>query len=297
MFIIFLIAFTPFSADKIEIYKEGDESIIHLIGNVVIEGEGTKITCSEASISETMGYVRLIDEIRLMDKNGVVSAKRALYYFNENRGYLNDSVTIVTANERMLSDSLYYDGKSDSVEMYGHVQIEDERNNMFVSSNRGWYNLARDEGVLYGNSELKIIREDKDPITVYARAFKLLTRDNLFMGFDSVQAIIDSISVFCDTFSYNLNTENGEMIRPTIREKNNELKGTAGKFSLKDKEMDLLSVVNGQSIYHTEEGSENVVEGSSIEISFHEGKATTIRVEGQPSGILNMRRRQEDAGD
>ncbi|MDH4211800.1 MAG: hypothetical protein OEV79_10190 [candidate division WOR-3 bacterium] len=297
MLIILIIALTPFRADRIQIYKEEDESIVHLIGNVFIEGEETKITCTEAWINEARGWVRLFDEIKLSGRNGEVSAKNAIYYFNEDRGYLRDSVSIVTDNERMFSDSLYYDGKKDSVEMYGHVVIEDDRNHMTVSGDMGWYNLTKDEGILSGSPELRITRDDKNPIIVYAGAFRLMTSDNLFMGYDSVQAIIDSINVFCDTFSYDLKAETGDMIMPIIIEKNNELKGTTGKFRLKDKEMDLLSVMDGQSVYYTDEGSENMVEGHNIEIIFSQGKATTIRIEGRPRGVLNLQRRQGNAGD
>jgi lipopolysaccharide export system protein LptA len=297
MFVIILIALTPFSADRIQIYKEADESIVHLIGNVIIEGEETKITCAEARINETRGWVRLSDDVKLSGRNGEVGAMNAIYYFNDDRGFLRDSVTIVTDNERMYSDSLYYDGKKDSVEMYGHVVIEDERNKMIASGDRGWYNLERDEGIMCGKPELRIMRQGKNPIIVYAGTFRLMTNDDLFMGYDSVKAVIDSITVFCDTFSYDLEEGTGEMNMPVIREKNNELKGATGKFRLKDEEMDLLSVTEGQSVYYNDEGSKNVVEGRNIEITFEKGKAATIRVEGRPRGVLNLQRRKENAGD
>ena len=297
MFIILLIALTPFSADRIQIYKEEGESIVHLIGNVLIEGEETKITCTEARINEARGWIRLFDEIKLSGRNGEVSASNAIYFFNEDRGYLTDSVLIVTDDERMYSDSLYYDGKRDSIEMYGNVVIEDDRNDMIVSGDRGWYHLAKDEGIMSGNPELRITRQGKSPIIVYAGAFRLMTNENLFMGYDSVRAVIDSIDVLCDTFSYDLKAQTGDMTMPVIREKNNELKGTTGTFRLKDKEMDKLVVSNGRSVYHSDEGSENLVEGNKIEISFTQGKASAIRVEGQPRGVLNMRRKQDNAGD
>lgn len=297
MFLVLLVALTPFRADKVAIFKEENESIIHLIGNVVIENEETRITCSEARISEAKGLVRLIDRVRISDENGEVNAKNAVYFFNEDRGYLSDSVVIMTEDQRMLSDSLYYDGANDSVEMYGNVLIEDQSNDMVVTGDRGWYNLAREEGLLFGSPELRITRQQKSPITVYANAFRLLADDDLFMGTGSVHAIVDSIDVYCDTFRYDLQAETGEMTNPRIREKQNELKGNRGRFRLKSKEMDLLSVSDGESVFHTEEGNVNIIKGDMIEIGFREGKAVTIRVEGQPEGMLNLQRRQENAGD
>ncbi len=297
MIIFLLITLTPFRADKVEISKEGDERIVHLIGNVLIEGGDAVITCDNAAINEANGRIDLSGMVRLEDENGEVRARSAVYYFNEGRGYMSDSVTVITENERMFSDSLYYDGSRDSVEMYGNVAIEDARNNMVVSGQRGWYNLATDEGSLSGGPELRIGRREKTPIVVYARSFRLLTNDDLFYGYDSVLAVIDSITVRCDTFSYDLDSEKGTMTRPTIREGNNELVGTSGEFSMRSKEIDMLNVANGHSIYYTEEGSKNVVDGERITITFREGKAVSIRVDGMPRGVLSMKRSQGSAGD
>ena len=292
-----LLTLTPFSADRVEIYQEDGERIVHLIGNVIIEGEETKITCAEAKISEEHGWVNLAHDVELQGRSGLVRANRALYYFNEERGYLSDSVMIVTADERISSDSLYYDGARDSVEMYGNVLIEDEENSLLVRGAQGWYHLSRDEGLLLGDPELQITREEKEPIKIHANVFKLQTNEDLFYGFDSVRAVIDSIVVYCDTFSYNLQEETGEMTNPVIQEKKNELMGDYGRFSMENREIQSVSVMNGESIYYTEEGSKNIIEGKSISILFEEGVATTIRVEGEPKGLLFLKRSTESAGD
>jgi len=297
MFMVLLIALTPFQADKVEILTEGTERIVYLLGNVVIEGSETRITCAEAKISETGGWVKLHNDVRLQDKNGEVNAGTAIYYFNEDRGFMSDSVTIVTTDERIFSDSLYYDGARDSVEMYGNVRIEDSKNNMTVAGEKGWYNLARDEGALSGEPRLDIERQDKAPITVYAEIFKLHTNESIFHGFDSVLAVIDSISVYCDTISYDLKAETGTMVRPVIKEKNNELKGVHGQFLMKNKDLESLSVEDGESTYYTKEGSKNMVEGDKIVITFQEGKAAMINVQGSPKGMLSLKKDEEDAGD
>ena len=66
---------------------------------------------------------------------------------------------------------------------------------------------------------------------------------------------------------------------------------------MRDKEIESFSVHDGWSQYHTEEGSKNVVEGSEISILFRESKAIKIIVNGNPKGILTMKRKEEDAGN
>ena len=297
MILFLLFTLTPFQADKLEIFKEDNERIVHLIGNVIIEGDETKIMCAEAKISEAHGWVWLSQNVKILNRNGEVTASSAVYYFNEDRGYLSDSVTIVTQDEKIRSDSLYYDGMTDSVEMYGNVVIEDNRNNLIAHGERGWYNLAKDEGLLMDDPHLEVARQGKTPMMVYANAFKLHTNDNLFYGFGSVRAIIDSVVVNCDTFSYDLQKESGEMVRPVIQEGESELRGAHGRFTLKNKEMEFMNIRNGQSVYYTEGGSRNFVEGENISITFRLGRAAMITVEGQPNGVLWLRRSQENAGD
>ncbi len=294
---LFLITLTPFQADKVEIFMENDQRIVHLIGNVIIEGEATRITCAEAKISEEEGWVKLTQDVRLEDHNGLASAGFAIYYFNEDRGYLRDSVHIVTSDEEIMADSLYYDGSRDSVEMYGRVMIKDTRNDMIVTGDRGWYNLADDKGLLTGDPKLQIMRQGKDPMTVDASTFALLTGQDMFHGYDSVKATIDSITVFCDTFAYDLVKEKGTMTRPRILQKNNELTGTHGLFVLADKQIEMMSVINGESVYYTAEGSENYVKGDTISIMFEQGKAKTIAVQGAPKGKLSLKRSEQSAGD
>jgi lipopolysaccharide export system protein LptA len=297
IFIFVLLTVTPFSADKVEIVKEGGESIVHLINNVVIEDEKTKITCSEARLNETRGRVVLIRNVKIVDKNGEITANTAIYYFKKKRGYLNGDVVLLTKDKTMSSDSLYYDGIEDFIEMYDHVQIEDNKNDLISYGDRGWYDLNEEVGYLTNKPKLEIIRKDKDPIKVSAQEFKLITKSSEFYGFDSVVAIVDSITIRCDTFSYNINTESGMMRQPKILEKSNILEGSSGSFELENKEVKSFSVENGWSTYYTKEGTKNVVGGSKIRLFFKEGKPYKIVVDGQPKGTLTLKKAGEDAGD
>lgn len=297
MLLIFLLSLTPFSANKVEIIKENGESIVHLIGDVVIEDENTRITCAEASLNETKNYVILADDVKIADKNGEIKSDFAVYYFKDRIGYLKSNVSLLTGDEIISSDSLYYNGMEELVQMFNNVKIEEKKNNLMAYGESGWYDLKKDEGYLVDNPKLEIIRENKEPIKFSAREFQLIINSSEFYGFDSVVAIIDSIIVHCDTFQYNLETENGNMVKPTMLEKNNELKGETGHFIMRNKNIEIFSVQKGRSEYYTEEGSKNIVEGKKISIIFQDGKASKIVVEGEPMGDLILKRKEEDAGN
>ncbi len=297
MIIILLLAMTPFRADKVEISTEGETRIVHLIGNVVIEGEETVITCDRAAIDEETGSVTLSSSVKMQGRNGTVSSGSALYFFDEERGYMSDSVVLVSGDEVIRADSLYYEGLRDSVEMYGNVVIEDHDNDMTVAGQRGWYNLSKDEGSISGRPALRIMRQDKSPIEVNARLFSVKSKEDRFYGYDSVRARIDSIIVLCDTFAYDLKTDRGTMVRPVIQEENNELNGADGEFAMKQKTIDVLEVHGGRAVYYTENGSKNVVEGDTIRIIFKDGRAVSVRVEGSPHGVFSSSRRAENADD
>lgn len=297
MAVLLLFALTPFRADRVEIIEVERERIVCLFGNVVIENDEAVITCREARINEAQGLIELTGAVRIQDANGEINAGSATFHYEENRGRMRDSVVIVTDRERITSDSMYYDGARNWVEMHGNVLIEDDQNSMTVTGQTGAYDLARDEGSLSGAPELRIARAGKTPMIVQAVAFALFTRDDQFRGYEGVRAIIDSITVYCDTFSYDLRDETGALVRPVIREKNNELAGAAGEFRLKNQEIERFDVVDGRSVYYTREGSKNTVEGGRISITFSAGQAVRIQVDSLPRGVLYLKRSQEDAVD
>lgn len=300
---LLLFTLTPFTADKVEIIKENGASIVYLLGNVVIEQESTTITCLEARLNETAGNVILNKNVVIKDKNDEIHSENATYYFKEKIGYLIGNVVLSTENETISSDSLNYDGKSRFVRMFENVKIIDKKNDLTAYGGQGWYNLEKEQGNLIENPKLEIARSPSDtieknsePMRVKAKEFQINNKENMFYGFDSVVATIDSITVLCDTFCYDINNEQGTMIKPTVEEKNNELKGTRGQFKLKNKNIDYFMVECGQSTYYTREGSKNVAEGLTIKILFKDGKATKIIAQGNPKGVLNLKKREEDVG-
>jgi lipopolysaccharide export system protein LptA len=289
MVLFFLLALTPFVADKVEIIRENGESTVHLLGNVVIEDEQTIITCAEARLNDTKGVVVLYHDVKIVDENGEIHANAATYYFREKRGYLSGDVVLLTREETIRADSLHYNGMSGFVEMFSNVQIDEPKNNLVAYGQKGSYDLREEQGYLTAEPRMEIFREDRSPLTISAREFALIVSDNLLYGFDSVIAIIDSITIYSDTFEYNLKTERGNLVQPIIIDRENELTGESGQFQLKNKNIESFSVEQGWSKYITDEGSKNVISGSQINIIFTEGKASKICVDGEPQGNLYLK--------
>lgn len=297
MIIFFLLALAPFSADKVEIVKENGESIVHLLGNVNIEDEQTKITCSQARFNETKNYAVLTKNIHIVDQQGEINADFATYDFNSKQGFLKENVFLVRKNETFSSDSLVYDGMKHHVEMFSSVVIEDTDSTLRAFGTYAWYDLEEEVGFLMDNPSLEILREERSPMFVQAQRFRLDNKMNLLYGFDSVVATIDSVVVTCDTFIYDVKAENGTMMKPVITEVNNQLIGKTGRFVMRDNDIESLSVYDGWSEYYTEKGTKNVVEGEEITILFDDGHATRIIVTGAPKGVVHMREGKADAGD
>lgn len=294
MILIFLLTLTPFSADKIDILRENGESTIHLIGNVIIEDENTKITCFEAKLKETKDLVVLIRDVKIEDKNGEINANAAVYLFKEKKGYLSGDVVLLTGDKIISADSLHYDGMNEFVEMFSNVKIEDPKNNLVAYSEKGWYDLKKDHGYLVDNPHLEIFRENSEPFKISAKEFELIAPNNILYGFDSVIAVIDSITIYSDTFAYNLKTESGNLVRPIIVDRENELKGESGNFQLNNRNIESFTVENGWSRYYSNEGTKNIVSGSKISIIFTEGKASKILADGQPKGTLYLKGEEEE---
>ncbi len=297
MLLIFLFCLTPFSADRVEIIKENGESIVHLIGNVIIEDEKTRITCAEAKYNEMRNYVILKDNIHIVDDQGEISADFATYDFNSRQGFLRGNVLLARRNEIFTSDSLVYDGAGKNVEMFSNVMIEATDSTLRAFGAAAQYDLEAEIGWLMNNPSLEILRKERSPMFVEAQRFRLDNKANVLYGYDSVVATIDSVVVTCDTFVYDVKTEHGTMTKPFITEVGNRIIGETGSFVMKDNDIESLSVHNGWSQYFTKNGTKNIVEGEKITVLFEEGQANRIIVTGEPRGVVHMREGDEDVSD
>lgn len=294
---LLLVALTPFQADKVEILSDSGASVVYLIGNVVIEPESARIICPEALLNEAAGTIVFERGLTMTDANGTLTAQRGRYEFAGKRGLLDGSVRLVADNEVIAAETLVYEGTQRLVRMHHQVRIESQQDDMIASGDSGSYDLRSDTGELRGDPRVQIAREGKTPMEIRARHFALDNRNGTFSGRDSVKAVIDSVTVYCDTFDYDLNREHGTTIGTKVVEKNNELSGTHGWFGMRDRAIDHFGVYAGRADYTTEGGSHNVVEGDTIIIFFKENKAYRIDVGGSPHGVVTSRKGQVDAAD
>ncbi|MEO0184591.1 MAG: OstA-like protein [candidate division WOR-3 bacterium] len=297
IFLLLFLSTTPFRADRVEIVKQNGETIVYLLGNVEIEQEETKITCYEAQLNETRGLVLLNDRVLIEDNNGKIYADDAIYYLEEKMAILRKNVRLISENQIIVADSLNYDSSKRFVRMYRNVYLEDTKNKVVAYGGEGWYDLNSEIGSLNKQPKIEITREGKTPMIINAREFLLKNKEEICFGYDSVIGVIDSIILFCDTMAFDMKRDNGYMNNPLVVEKNNELKGATGEFGLKNKKIDYFKVFSGYASYWTNEGAHNLIEGTSINVLFQDGKAFKVLVEGNPKGKLYLKEEKENAGD
>jgi len=295
MLILLIIQLTPFTADRVEIVREDGQSVYYLFGHVDITGDSLAIQCQQARLFADADRVELLDSVWIRDPSGEIRAARAEYRFGERLAFLSGGVTLIDSNRTISAESLTYDGGRRRVKMYRTVLIHDPGNNLDAYGQQGWFDLAAETGALSGGPRLEVQRRDKTPMIINARDFFLDAGNNLFYGYDSVTALIDSITILADTFKYGLKSEDGTMVQPRITEKENLLRGSSGTFQIRQQLVHRFSVADGQAVYHTAEGSTNVVTGMSITILFKNGQASTIFVNGDPRGHIVNPRKEKNA--
>ncbi len=288
---------TPFRADRVEMIKENGESVVYLLGNVIIEQDDTRISCHKAKLNENRGTVQLQDTVLIKDNKGEIRADYATYYFDKRYSFLQGNVVMVSGTQTISAESLEYYGDRQFVRMYHNVRLDDTENRIVAYGGEGWYELDSENGRLFNQPRIEMQREEKTPIIIHAREFFVKNKENLCYGYDSVAGEIDSIKIFCDTITYHLNQDRGYMTNPLVQEKQNELKGLSGEFGLKKKVIDYFRVNSGIANYWTNEGAHNIIEGESINIMFQDGRAFKIFVEGNPRGRLYLKEKEADVSN
>lgn len=288
--ILWLIVISPFSADKVEIINEGNEQIVKLLGNVIIEEKDAKITCYEAVIYEGKDLAVLNGKVKIADTTGTIEADTAYHYLKELRSILKGNVVLKNKAREIYADSLVYTKKNELAQAYGRVRFVDTAQKFNALGKLGTYDLRRGKGRLEGTPQAFVQREGKSPIEINSKYLEFDERLSAIIARDSVKVQIDSLYVTGDTLTYYVNSKTGLITNLNIVERTNTMSGLSGRFTLRDSKLDEFEVSTGQGVYHTEEGTKNEITGGRITFKFKDGKTTAIEVVDSPEGLLFLKR-------
>ena len=287
--LLFAVALSPFTADKVEIINAPEGNVVRLVGSVVIHAQTATITCQEATIYEARNLAVLSGAVKIVDSNSTVEADTAYHYLQGSMSLLKRNVSLHSKARSIFADSLVYDRGKEQADAFGNVKMVDTVQKFTALSRLGTYDLKRGIGRMTGQPRALLDRPEKPPIEVASKILEYQERKNMIHANDSVVVRIDSMLITGDTLTYDVSAKAGWISNIVMTERENRVTGNTGRFELVDGQLDEFEVLSGQGTYLTGEGTQNDITGSSILFRFSAGRATGIVVTGKPKGYLYLR--------
>ena len=280
--ILLLISLLPFTAsDRVEIINEGGKRIVKLIGSVTFKRPDLVITCDQATIfGEDLAILRgnvvlkestttiIADSLRFKVKSG-----EGLFFNSE----LSESSLVITAC------SLRYDPRMRRIEGFDSVVIQDSTNDLLLNSQSFTYNLNSGIGESSGEPQLKILRSDQEPITTEARKIQYFRNVDRLNFIDSVRIKDQDLLIVCDSLSFSNKTSKGKIYNLNIRSDIDNITGDSGSFTVSEKEIRSMSVVNAR-VKRVAEDREDELISEVLHIKFDSGSISEAEATGNPRG-------------
>ncbi|NGP76882.1 LysM peptidoglycan-binding domain-containing protein [Balneolaceae bacterium YR4-1] len=180
-----------------------DIDFTQLRGRVIIEADSTTLFGSSVDYRFSNKVAHFIDNIRLEDPEGILTANSGFYYREADSAVFRGQVQLRDTTQYIEGDSLFSNRGEKYYEMYGEIFAVDGDNN---STLKGDYLEADASGrrLLRGNAWLKNISEDT---TGTAQSDSIRTRPPIMTSFrpdsvslrpDTLSDVSDSVAVIAD---------------------------------------------------------------------------------------------------
>lgn len=176
-------------ADSLVYFTDIDFS--QLRGRVIIEADSTTLFGNSVDYRFTTKVAHFIDQIRLEDQSGILSAHSGFYFREADSAVFRGMVQLRDSLQYLEGDSLFSNRKSKYYEIYGDIFAHNRDDNNTL---KGEYLEADSTGrrLLTGNAWLRNVNEDTSRIN--SKDSLALSPDTLSLHPDSLAGRPDSLS-------------------------------------------------------------------------------------------------------
>jgi lipopolysaccharide export system protein LptA len=285
------------TADRVELEVIGEQTVTHLVGNVVVTHGEAVLTGEEATAFEQQSLAVIRGNVRLIDQGVVFTGREGAYLRDERRAELTGDVVIVDRDKTITADRITYLRDTRVAEGYGNVCIVNSDRDVTVCGGEGTYDFAADHGTM--EESPTIILSRGRPTVIDAERVELFDGDDIAIARGGVEVKREQVEAQCDELVYH-SSEERALLRgdPVVVEGANWLKGNEIELIFADNALTEAHVMGRARCRHeVEGGGVNEVEGESITVTFENESATRMIVEGQARGVYRLPSEEEESGD
>lgn len=198
LFILSLMAKLSFEAEKMEILKQDNARVTHLIGAVHLYDDKLDIHGAQAWFAPEENSLIVLDSLLIKSQGVDITADSLRFDTKEQVSYLYRRVVVKREETEIRAPRLVINHRSRTATIAKGAEIRDLKEGILVTGNDASYSLEKDEGSILDNPRLV---EDKDPssFNVTGKRMHLSQRSKTASAGGDVKIVSKDATVYCDT--------------------------------------------------------------------------------------------------
>lgn len=225
-----------------------------------------------------------------------IYCEQGWYDTQNDKSFFRDNAYMITNEQVLKGDSLYFDRNTDFGLAYGNVSLHDTVQNLIIQGNYGEFKKRAGYSFVT-DSALAIMIDNNDSLFLHA--------DTLWMQFDSTQNIEflfaykhskffrKDLQGMCDSLVYKFKDSTIFLYNePVLWSEENQLTADSIRIALKNNQIDTLALINSSFIISIDDSireTYNQIKGKTVTGYFKDNTMAKIKVIGNAESIYFIR--------
>ncbi|MBI4719965.1 MAG: LPS-assembly protein LptD [Chitinivibrionia bacterium] len=251
------------SLSGIQYAKRG---VTFLIGDVEISQESLLMQGEECEYRKTEDLAVLKRDVKIFDQGWDIECDKALLYRTSERLWLVGGVRAADSTTTLEADSLFYDRRLLTAEVFGRVRITNLDEGFTVEGGHGFYYRNSREGLVDRDPRLTVDPESAEPAVVVGDAMRFYPDRREASSFGRVRIIKGETVTQCDSAVVFDEIRKAELYgSPLARQGRSSMKGDRMILGYTGSEVDRIRIEGNAAI--REEQADTLVAGRDSRIS------------------------------
>ena len=263
------------TANKMAILNTEQGKVTVFEGGVSIVDSGTVIHAGNVEFYDAENRAVIHGGVSITTPSSQVSADSAEYLLGAKKTYLYRNITVRQGGLTITGQQMTMDNAAEQVLVETEVHVVDEARGVEVSGSSGSFNLASEDGTIYGSPRLVLRRSSQ--MTVTGDEMQLHRGAQYAQTIGKVKAVTSDAVLTCDTLIYFLDQDSARaMGNPMLKQDENTVTGDLMSFRFDSGDLRRIDVAGKPKLMQ----KDGEITGEQVAIQFANGKLAEIEVIG-----------------
>jgi lipopolysaccharide export system protein LptA len=263
------------TANKMAILNTEQGKVTVFEDGVTIVDGGTRIIAGKVEFYDAENRAVIHGGVSITTPTSQATADSAEYLLGAKKTYLYRNVTVRQEGLTITGQAMTMDNAAEQVLVESEVRLMDEARGVEVTGGTATFNLASNDGTIYGSPRLVLHRSSA--MTVTGNEMELHRGQGYARVIGGVVATTSDAQLTCDTLLYFVDHDSARANgNPVLKQNENTVTGDLMSFGFEQGDLKRIDVAGTPKLVQ----KDGEITGEQVTIQFEKGKLAEIEVKG-----------------